>query len=124
MSEETKLDKIADGMIENSNGSFDISRPAEWEALNSQDQETVMDKVLEEVDACGCCGWYWHRDSMDNHENWDGALCYKCMDDAINDAEEEGECQGCSGLHYVTELSREGLCDDCEAHEEELENDD
>lgn len=114
---EVKILAIANEIIEGSDSSFSLGYSEEYQKLDTKEQSEVNELVEEQIQSCGSCGWFFHVDTMEASIEFDAEVCWKCAGAELQ--EEEGDCQGCGNLHYVTELSRNGMCDDCEAWEEE-----
>ena len=98
MSKKKTLTEIADEIIVNSEGAFSIALTEEYEDLDLNAQTEVDDLVGEQIQSCGCCGWYWHVDSMEESSQFDELICYKCVDDEFlkKEIQTEGKSGNCS----------------------------
>ena len=81
------LDKIAQNIIEDSDGSFYMEWGDDIEHLNDADRSKVEDMVWQEISNCDSCGWHFNINSL---ENIDGEnLCWKCAEDYENEEEDD-----------------------------------
>lgn len=91
MDEQDIID-IAEEIICNSDGSFDIAYSEAYQNLAQEDKEAVNSLVFAEIDNCGCCGWNFRRDNLDIHEDCDSPVCWRCWND-LEDEKFERESQ-------------------------------
>lgn len=89
MSEEEKLDKIAQEIIDYSDGSFNKAVIEDYEDLNVTQQNEVDDIVDKEISTCGNCGWFFRTDSLEASVEFDEQICWQCADTERQEAELE-----------------------------------
>ena len=83
-----ELQTMADSIAQYSDGAFHIAWDEDFEALDRADQETVRDKVFEQLGDCGLCGWHHLYDSMETHSDGEH-YCWRCYEDILESEEEE-----------------------------------
>lgn len=84
------LEEIVYDITTDSSGSFHIEWGEDFEKLSDNEKRIVEDKVYEEIGSCDMCGWHWHIHDMESTKYYE-AVCWKCLDDALEEEETEDE---------------------------------
>ena len=78
---------IAHNIASDSDGAWNIAWSDEFLELEGPEQRKVTHLVYEQIDACDSCGWYWNKESLEYSANWEGGLCYQCLDYHVEEEE-------------------------------------
>jgi len=85
------LEEIAEEIISDSDGSFNVEWGEEYSALSIEDQSKIDSLVWDAIASCGHCGWHWHVDNLESHELSSEPVCHHCQDLLDMELEEQEE---------------------------------
>jgi hypothetical protein len=88
MKTDAEIMAIADEIAEYSDGSYYIEWGEVFETLSEKERKEVETLVYENIDNCSGCGWHFHTDHLDEHE--EGNLyCWRCYEDLQEEEDED-----------------------------------
>lgn len=82
------IERIANEIIEYSDGAFHIEWGEEYENLTIEEQQEVEAIVYYTIANCDGCGWNFIIDALEQHSDG-GCYCWGCYQDNLDEEEED-----------------------------------
>lgn len=82
------IERIANEIIEYSDGAFHIEWGEEYENLTIEERQEVDAIVYDNIANCDGCGWNFIIDALEQHSDG-GCYCWGCYQDNLDEEEED-----------------------------------